>query len=94
VLDAARDHEQLAFGELHVTRSWIVSRPLSTRKKSSVSSCLCHTNAPIEIRRALKTLESAVNDYIHNARLTPAAQNSSQPHDFRPPSRTICAVGR
>jgi hypothetical protein len=29
--------------------------------------------ARIEIRRALKTLESAVNDYIHNARLAPAA---------------------
>jgi hypothetical protein len=29
--------------------------------------------AKTEIRRALKTLETAVNDYIHNARLTPAA---------------------
>jgi hypothetical protein len=29
--------------------------------------------ARTEIRRALKTLESAVNDYIHNARLAPAA---------------------
>jgi hypothetical protein len=28
--------------------------------------------AKIEIRRALKTLESAVNEYIHNARLAPA----------------------
>ena len=28
--------------------------------------------AKIEIRRALKTLESAVNDYVHNARLAPA----------------------
>jgi predicted MarR family transcription regulator len=29
--------------------------------------------APIDIRRALNTLEHAVNDYIHQARLTPAA---------------------
>jgi hypothetical protein len=29
--------------------------------------------ARIDIRRALKTLETAVNDYIHNARLAPAA---------------------
>jgi hypothetical protein len=29
--------------------------------------------AKIEIRRALKTLESAVNDYVQNARLAPAA---------------------
>ena len=29
--------------------------------------------APIDIRRALNTLEHAVNDYIHRARLTPAA---------------------
>src|SRR5450755_20104 len=28
--------------------------------------------AKIEIRRALKTLETAVNDYIHNSRLSPA----------------------
>lgn len=26
-----------------------------------------------EIRRALKTLENAVSDYVHNARLAPAA---------------------
>jgi hypothetical protein len=29
--------------------------------------------ATIEIRRALATLESGVNQYVHNARLTPAA---------------------
>lgn len=28
--------------------------------------------AKLEIRRALKTLEAAVNDYIQNARLAPA----------------------
>jgi len=29
--------------------------------------------APIEVRRAFTTLERAVNDYIHSARLAPAA---------------------
>jgi hypothetical protein len=29
--------------------------------------------APIDVRRALATLERAVNDYIHCARLAPAA---------------------
>src|SRR5690606_23634655 len=29
------------------SRMRIVSRPFSTRKKSSVSSCLCHTNSPL-----------------------------------------------
>jgi hypothetical protein len=28
--------------------------------------------APIDIRRALGTLERAINDYLHSARLTPA----------------------
>jgi predicted MarR family transcription regulator len=29
--------------------------------------------AKIEIRRALKTLENAVNEYVHDARLAPAS---------------------
>jgi hypothetical protein len=37
--------------------------------------------APIELRRALATLPSAVNQYVHDARLAPAAY-TSQPHGF------------
>ena len=33
------------------SRSWIVSRPARTRKKSSVSSCLCQTNSPCDASR-------------------------------------------
>ena len=47
MLDTAGDHEQLARIQLHVPvaqmdRQW----PLNTRKKSSVSSCVCQTNGP------------------------------------------------
>ena len=38
--------------------------------------------AKIEIRRALQTREQAVTEYVHNARLAPAKQNSSQHLDF------------
>jgi hypothetical protein len=47
VLDPARHDEELAGPEHDLAVAELnVSRPLRTRKKSSVSGCVCQTNSP------------------------------------------------
>jgi hypothetical protein len=50
VLDALRHDVEVARAELDVpSRSSIRMRPFRTRKKSSVSSCLCHDERPLHL---------------------------------------------